>query len=65
MRYSHSFYLDLLGLLCNKFPDFYWGDDEPNLGYYWGDTNLDIHKDGFKTLQDLVDSISKHISLEL
>lgn len=61
MRYSHSFYLDLLGLLSNKFPDFTWGEDD--LGYYWKESNKEISKVGFESLQDLVESISGYLSL--
>jgi len=61
MRYSHSFYLDLLGFLKNTFSDFFWGENEQ--GYYWGvrDTIL-FNK--FPSLQELVDSISIFLKIE-
>jgi hypothetical protein len=60
MRYSHSFYLDFLGFLKNKFPTFYWGENEE--GYYWGDTS--VINGGFNTLRELTDHISNYLSLE-
>jgi len=63
MRYSQSFYLDLLGFLENKFPNFHWGSDTYEEYYWWVD-GTDLGRKGLLTLQDLVDDISKHISLE-
>lgn len=62
MRYSESFYLDLLGFLKNKFPTFYWGQDED--GYYWGDSEEGYKFIMFDSLQQLVDSISKYLKIE-
>lgn len=61
MRYSHSFYLELLGFLKNKFPTFYWGENED--GYYWEDSTRDINFRGFNTLEELVNDISRYLYL--
>jgi len=55
MRYSQSFYLDLLGFLTNTFDDLYWGENKD--GYYWG-VRETIFLDNFSSLQELIDSIS-------
>ena len=67
MRFSQSFYLDLLSFLKDKFEGFYWGEDDS--GYYWGDKDSDsneeyLHLNKFSSLQDLVESIFEYIHLE-
>ena len=61
MRYSHSFYLDLLGFLKNQFPSICWGESEE--GYYWEDSSRDIDLKTFNTLEDLVKDISRYLYL--
>lgn len=63
MRYSQSFYLDFLGFLSNKFPDFHWESDTYQ-EYCWWVEGTDLGRKGIITLEELVEDISGYLSLE-